>query len=170
MAQHEMTATLEQVLQLGWNPNLPNTSQVYPLHYGAMKNPGLTRCLLEAGAHPFVQTAKGNTPAQVARNKGNVATLAVLLPSLKKISFKDIAAFEESYQTYKQHFSTRHQDAGELLAALELALQLGDTDLTLAIQAKQASQNLLGQLIDKYTLAKEAIRDRFEGILKGAVN
>ena len=131
-----------------------------------MKNPGLTSRLLQAGAHPFVQTTKGNTPAQVARKKGTVATLAVLLPSLEGISFKDAAAFEESYQAYKQRFSTRHQDAEELLAALELALQLGNADLAQAIQAKQASQNLLGQLIGKYPLAEEAIRDRFESMLK----
>ena len=166
MAQHEMGTTLEQVLKLGWNPNLPNTSQVYPLHYGAMKNPGLTRRLLQAGAHPFVQTPKGNTPAQVARSKGKVATLAVLLPPLEGISFKDIAAFEETYQAYKQRFSTRHQDAEELLTALELALQVGDADLTQAIQAKQASQNLLGQLIDQYPLATDAIQARFESILR----
>ena len=50
--------------------------------------------------------------------------------------------------------------------ALELALQLGDADLTLAIQGKQTSQNLLAQLIGKYPLAKEAIQARYEGMLK----
>ena len=49
---------------------------------------------------------KGSPPAQVARNKGKVATLGVLLPSLEGISFEDIAAFEESYQSYKQRFPT----------------------------------------------------------------
>ncbi|MCG8340681.1 MAG: tetratricopeptide repeat protein, partial [Cytophagales bacterium] len=170
MAQHAMTATLEQVLKLGWNPNLPNPRQVYPLHYGTMENPSLTSLLLQAGAHPFVQTPKGNTPAQVARNKGKVATLAVLLPSLEGISFEDAAAFEETYQAYKQRFSTHHQGSEEPLAALALALQLGDADLTLAIQAKQASQNLLEQLIDQYPLAAETIQARFESILKGTVD
>ena len=101
--------------------------------------------------------SQGNTLAQVARSKVKVATLGVLLPRVEGISFKDVAAFEETYQAYKQCFSRRHQDAGELLAAWELALQLGDADLTLAIQAKQTSQNLLEQLIGKYPLAAEAI-------------
>ena len=113
---------------------------------------------------------KGSPPAQVARNKGKVATLAVLLPSLEGISFEDIAAFEESYEAYKQHFPTRHQDAGELLRALELALQLGDADLTLAIQGKQASPHILRQLIDQYPLAAEAIQARYESMLQGTAD
>ena len=72
MAQHEMTATLEKVLALGWNPNLPNTSQIYPLHYSAVRSVAMTRLLLQAGgAHPFVQTAKESTPAMVAKQKEN---------------------------------------------------------------------------------------------------
>ena len=113
---------------------------------------------------------KGSPPAQVARNKGNVATLGVLLPSLEGISFEDIAAFEESYEAYKQHFPTRHQNAEELLRAWELALQLGDADLTLAIQAKQASQNLLRQLIEQYPLAADAIQARFASMLQGTAD
>ena len=93
----------------------------------------------------------------MARSKGKIATLGVLLPPVEGISFKDVATFEESYQAYKQRFSTPYPSAGELLAAWELALQLGDADLTLAIQAKQTSQNLLRQLIEKYPLAAEAI-------------
>ena len=54
--------------------------------------------------------------------------------------------------------------------ALELALQLGDADLTLAIQAKQASQNLLGQLIEQYPLAADAIHARFESMLQGTAD
>ena len=75
--------------------------------------------------------SQGNTPAQVARSKGKIATLGVLLPPVEGISFKDVATFEESYQAYKQRFSTPYPSAGELLAAWELALQLGDADLTL---------------------------------------
>ena len=44
-------------------------------------------------------------------------------------------------------------------------IPIGDGDLTIAIQAKQASQNLLEQLIGKYPLAEDAIRDRFESML-----
>ena len=113
---------------------------------------------------------KGSPPAQVARNKGNVATLAVLLPSLEGISFKDAAAFEDTYQAYKQRFSMHHQDAEELLRALELALQLGDADLILAIQAKQAFQNLLRQLIEQYPLAADAIQARFASMLQGTAD
>ena len=105
----------------------------------------------------------------MARNKGNVATLAVLLPSLEGISFKDAAAFEDTYQAYKQRFSMHHQDAEELLRALELALQLGDADF-LAIQTKQASQNLLRQLIEQYPLAADAIQARFESMLQGTAD
>ena len=67
----------------------------------------------------------------MARSKGKIATLGVLLPPVEGISFKDVATFEESYQAYKQRFSTPYPSAGELLAAWELALQLGDADLTL---------------------------------------
>ena len=35
----------------------------------------------------------------------------------------------------------------------------------LAIQAKQASENLLGQLIDQYPLAAGAIQARFESMM-----
>ena len=102
MAQHEMVITMEPVLNLGWDPNLSNTSGVYPLHYGAVKNPTLTKALLDAGAHPFVQTPKGTTPAQAARSKGQVTTLALLLPHTSEFSFTDAATFEASYEAYVQ--------------------------------------------------------------------
>ena len=106
MAQHEMTATLEKVLKLGWNPNLPNTSQAYPLHYAAMKNPGLVRLLLPY-ADPFVQTAKGSTPAMVAKNKGSMESLSLLLPSITGLSLQDPAAFDTSYASCKAIFWPR---------------------------------------------------------------
>ena len=125
MAQYEMTATLEPVLALGWNPSLPNATQVYPLHYGTMKNVAVTRLLLQVGAHPFFQTAKGSTPAMVAKKKENLQALALLLPARAMLSFSDLATFEASYQAYKECFTPSTADDKELLVALELALQLG---------------------------------------------
>ena len=109
---------------------------------------------------------KGSPPAQVARNKGKVATLGVVLPRVEGSLYKDAAAFEESY---KERFSTRHQGSEELLRAWELALQLGDADF-LAIQTKQASQNLLRQLIEQYPLAADAIQARFASMLQGTAD
>ncbi len=160
MAQHEMVSTIERALGLNWNPNLPNTNQVYPLHYGAVKNLALTRLLLQGGAHPYVQTAKGNTPAQAARSKGKVDTLSLLLPHLGELSYTDASSFERSYQAYKQGFSQRQLNTEALLAALDVGLQLGDAELVQAIQAQQTPESLLGQLIDRYPLAKEAIQER----------
>ena len=164
MAQHAMTATLEQVLALGWNPNLSNTSQVYPLHYGAMKNVAVTRLLLQAGAHPFVQTHKGNTPAIVAKKKGNLQTLALLLPAQAMLSFEDLTTFEASYQAYKEHFTPSAAGSEELLVALELALQLGDAALLQAIGTGKA-EGLLLQLAQKYPLGEAAIQVRFRRLL-----
>ena len=164
MAQHEMTATLEQVLALGWNPNLSNTSQVYPLHYGAMKNVAVTRLLIEAGAHPFVQTHKGNTPAMVAKKKENLQTLALLLPAQAMLSFTDLATFEASYQAYKERLTPSTAGSEELLVALELALQLGDAALLQAIGTSRA-EGLLLQLAQKYPLGEAAIQVRFRRLL-----
>ncbi len=164
MAQHEMISTIERALGLSWNPNLANTSHLYPLHYGAVKNLPLTRLLLQAGAHPYVQTAKGNTPAQAARSKGKVDTLSLLLPSLGELSYTDAASFEGSYQAYKQGFSQRQLNTEELLAALDVGLQLGDVELVRAIQAQQTPKGLLGQLMDRYPLAAAAIQERFSGL------
>ena len=160
MAQHEMTATLAQVLALGWNPNLPNTNQVYPLHYGAMRNVALTRLLLQAGAHPFVQTAKESTPAMVAKKKENLQTLALLLPAHAMLSFENLATFEASYQAYKEHFTPSTAGNEELLVALELALQLGDASLLQTIGTSK-SEGLLSQLAQKYPLGEDAIQIRF---------
>ena len=133
-----MTATLEQVLALGWNPNIPNTSQVYPLHYGAMRNVALTRLLLQAGAHPFAQTAKESTPAMVAKKKESLQTLALLLPVQAMLSFTDLGTFEASYQAYKERLTPSAAGNEELLVALELALQLGDASLLQAIGTSRA--------------------------------
>ena len=160
MAQHGMTATLEKVLALGWNPNLPNTSQVYPLHYGAMRNVALTRLLLQAGAHPFVQTAKESTPAMVAKKKGNLQTLALLLPAQAMLSFTDLNTFEASYRAYKERLTPSAADDKELLVALELALQLGDAALLQAIGTGK-TEGLLSQLAQKYPLGEAAIQIRF---------
>ena len=105
MAQHKMASTLEKVLALGWNPHLPNTNQVYPLHYGAMMDVALTKLLLQAGAHPFVQTPRESTPAMVAKKKENMQALALLLPAQAMLSFEDLSTFEISYQTYKERFT-----------------------------------------------------------------
>ena len=164
MAQHEMTATLEKVLALGWNPNFPNTSQVYPLHYGAMRSVAVTRLLLQAGAYPFVQTAKESTPAMVAKKKENLQTLALLLPAQAMLSFEDLAAFEASYQAYKEHLTPSAADDKELLVALELALQLGDVALLQSIGTSQA-EGLLSQLAQKYPLGEDAIQVRFATLL-----
>ncbi len=160
MAQHEMVSTIERVLGLSWNPNLANTSHLYPLHYGAVKNLPLTRLLLQGGAHPYVQTAKGNTPAQAARSKGKVDTLSLLLPYIGELSYRDAASFEGSYQAYKQGFSQRQLNTEELLAALDVGLQLGDGELVRAVQARQSPHSLLGQLMDRYPLAEAAIQER----------
>ena len=105
----------------------------------------------------------------MARNQGKVATLAVLLPPLAGISFEDMAAFEASYQAYKQHLATRQPAAAELLAALALALQLGDAALVQAIAAQQAPQPLLAQLIEQYPLATEALHARLASLLPETV-
>ena len=167
MAQHEMTATLEKVLALEWNPNLPNASQVYPLHYGAMKNVTVTRLLLQAGAHPFVQTAKESTPAMVAKKKENLQTLALLIPAQAMLSFADLTTFEASYQAYKGRFTPSAVGDEELLVALELALQLGDTALLQAIGTSK-TEGLLSQLIRKYPLGEAAIQVRFRKLLASA--
>ena len=164
MVQHGMTATLEKVLALGWNPNLANTSQVYPLHYGAMRNVALTRLLLQAGAHPFVQTAKESTPAMVAKKKENLQTLALLLPAHEMLSFENLATFEASYKAYKGCFTPSAAGNEELLVALELALQLGDAALLQAIGTSRA-EGLLLQLAQKYPLGEAAIQVRFRRLL-----
>ena len=164
IAQHAMTATLEKVLALGWNPNLPNANQVYPLHYGAMKNVAVTRLLLQAGAHPFVQTAKESTPAMVAKKKENLQTLALLLPTQAMLSFADLATFEASYKAYKGRFTPSAAGNEELLVALELALQLGDVALLQAIGTSRA-EGLLSQLTQKYPLGEAAIQTRFSSLL-----
>ena len=164
MAQHEMTATLEKVLALGWNPNLPNANQVYPLHYGAMKNVAVARLLLQAGAHPFVQTAKESTPAMVAKKKENLQTLALLLPTQAMLSFADLATFEASYQAYKGRFTPSAAGNEELLVALELALQLGDAALLQVIGTSRA-EDCLFQLTQKYPLAAATIQMRFRRLL-----
>ena len=164
MAQHEMTATLEKVLELGWNPNLPNTNQVYPLHCSAKKNLALTRLLLQAGAHPFVQTAKESTPAMVAKKRGNLQMLALVLPTQAMLSFADLATFEASYHAYKERLTPSTAGNEELLVALELALQLGDVALLQAIGTSRA-EGLLSQLTQKYPLGEDAIQVRFAILL-----
>ena len=164
IAQYGMADTLEKVLALGWNPNLPNATQVYPLHYGAMKNVAVTRLLLQAGAHPFVQTAKESTPAMVAKKKGNLQTLALLLPTQAMLSFTDLATFEGSYQAYKERLTPSAAGNEELLVALELAVQLGDTALLQAIGTSRAADCLF-QLTQKYPLAVATIEVRFRRLL-----
>ena len=168
MAHHGMTATLEQVLALGWNPNLPNANQVYPLHYGAMKNVAVTRLLLQAGAHPFVQTRKGNTPAMAARHMKNLQTLALLLPAQAMLSFADLGTFAASYQAYKERFTASDAGDEELLVALELALQLGDTALLQAIGTSQAEYCLF-ELVQKYPLAEATIQVCFRRLLASPI-
>ncbi|MEL6607134.1 MAG: tetratricopeptide repeat protein, partial [Bacteroidota bacterium] len=167
MAQRNMATTLEQVLQLGWNSNLPNKKGTYPLHYAALKNTALIKPLLQAGAHPFVQTAKRSTPAQVARKKGKITSLAVLLPTLKELSFEDMAAFEKSCKAYKEHFKETPQTTATFLVAFELALQLGDQALFNTLcEGLSSTENLLKALCDKYPAARTDITQRYHTMLE----
>ena len=159
-----MIATLEKVLALGWNPNLPNVNRVYPLHYGVLKSVAVTRLLFQSGAHPFVQTANASTPAMVAKTKEHLQTLALLLPTQARLSFADLATFEASYQAYKKRFTPSAAGNQELLVALELALQLGDVALLKAIDTSKA-EDLLSQLAQKYPLGEDAIQMRSKALL-----
>ena len=157
MAQHEMTATLEQVLALGWNPNLPNTGQVYPLHYGAMKSPRLVQLLLPY-ADPFVQTAKGSTPAMVARSKSNMEALKLLLPAIPDLSFQDPASFENSYATFKQHFMEVPAPSLEhLFQAFALACHFKDWELAQKVAARHNLRPILSQVTEQYPGAAKSL-------------
>ena len=124
----------------------------------------VARLLLQAGAHPFVQTAKESTPAMVAKTKEHLQTLALLLPTQARLSFEDLAAFKASYETYKERFTPSDADNEELLVALELALQLGDVALLQAIDTSKA-EDLLSQLAQKYPLGEDAIQMRSNALL-----
>ena len=162
MAQHVMTVTLEKVLALDWNPNLPNAKQIYPLHYGALKSVPSAKLLLEARAHPFVRTAQGNTPAMLVRSN-NMEALKVLLPTQEGLSFEALDTFEASYATYKENFTLSAAGNEEPLVALELALQLGDAALLQAIGTSKA-EGLLSQLNQKYPLGEAAIQACFNAL------
>ena len=124
----------------------------------------MTRLLLQAGAHPFVQTTKESTPAMVAKKKENLQTLALLLPTQAMLSFADLATFEASYQAYKGRFTPSAAGNEELLVALELALQLGDAALLQVIGTSRA-EDCLFQLTQKYPLAAATIQMRFRRLL-----
>ena len=157
MAQHEMMATLEQVLQLGWNPNLPNTSQVYPLHYGAMKNPGLVRLLLPY-ADPFVQTAKGSTPAMVAKSKSSMESLSLLLPSITGLSLQDPAAFDASYETCKAHFLATPTHSFEyLVQVFSLACHFKDWELAREVATRHNLRPIISQVTQQYPAAGKSL-------------
>ena len=166
MARHAMILTLTRVLIVGkWDPNLPDIQQWYPIHYGAMNNVAVTRLLLQAGAHPFAQTAQGDTPAMVARSNSKMETLQLLLPEQAGLSFEDLTTFEESYRAYKEYFPLSAAGDEALLVALECALHLGDPALLQAISTSKA-QGLLSQLAQKYQLGEDdAIQSCFNALL-----
>ena len=124
----------------------------------------MTRLLLQAGPHPFVQTRSGSTPAMEARQMSNLQTLALLLPAQAMLSFEDLATFEVSYQAYKGRFTLSAAGNEELPVALELALQLGDAALLQAIGTSRA-EDCLCQLTQKYPLAAATIQMRFRRLL-----
>ena len=100
----------------------------------------------------------------VAKTKENLQTLALLLPAQARLSFKDLATFEASYQAYKKRFTPSAAGNQELLVALELALQLGDVALLKAIDTSKA-EDLLSQLAQKYPLGEDAIQMRSKALL-----
>ena len=179
MAQNSMVSMLVEVLALGWSPNLanPNAGLAYPLHYSAMmNNVGVTRLLLQAGAHPFVQTGSESTPAMAAIACGKPQTLALLLPAQAGLSFENLATFKASYEAYKASFTPSAARKDELLVALQLALQLGDAALLQAIVGAigrdTAEAYLLVWVAEQYPLvATGSIRMRFRGLCpSGAVS
>ncbi|MGE3557195.1 MAG: tetratricopeptide repeat protein, partial [Candidatus Obscuribacterales bacterium] len=142
MAQNEMVATLTCALDKEWNPNLPNKSGVYPLHYAVMKSSALTQALLKAGANPFVTTPKGSTPASVAKNRNNLETLQHILSKNRALDFQNISNFNQSYQALNIH----------ALENYETALLLGDRE-------KCTSPDFERALINKYpSFQKEIIQ------------
>lgn len=69
----------EILLAHGANPNQCNSSRHYPLHYAVAQSDGkIVRLLLSAGADVGVRDSKGVTPIMLAREIGDLETLALL--------------------------------------------------------------------------------------------
>ncbi|MGE3557197.1 MAG: tetratricopeptide repeat protein [Candidatus Obscuribacterales bacterium] len=155
MAQNEMVATLTCALDKEWNPNLPNTSGIYPLHYAAMKSAVLTKALLKASANPFVQTPKGSTPCGVAKSKGKFEILTQLMLSLKNNSSLSWKSFEKSYQDLRNRLEQLDLK-GQLILA-EAALLLGDREVLGILYNRGLLSELMIRLAQTYPFAKQEI-------------
>ncbi|MGE3954466.1 MAG: tetratricopeptide repeat protein [Parachlamydiales bacterium] len=156
MAQHEMVATLTCALDKGWNPNLPNTSGIYPLHYAAMKSVPLTKALLKASANPFVQTPKGSTPAGVAKDKDKIESLSLLVLVLKNTSSPSWESFEKSYRNFKCHLSDL--DIKSQFTLAEGALLLGDNETLNLLHKTGLWGELTQRLVQEYPFAEQEVR------------
>ena len=65
----------------------------------------MTRLLIQAGAHPFVQTRSGSTAAMAPRQMRNLQTLALLVPAHTMLSFADLNTFEASHEAYQERLT-----------------------------------------------------------------
>ncbi|MGE3557194.1 MAG: tetratricopeptide repeat protein [Candidatus Obscuribacterales bacterium] len=155
MAQNEMVATLTCALDEGWNPNLPNTSGIYPLHYAAVKSAALTEALLKVFANPFVQTPKGNTPGGLAKSNGNVEFLNALILFIGSTPFFDYMSFEKSYEDLKSRIN--QLDLNGQLALVESAFLLGDREVLAHLYTNGSWSELMHHLTQVYPFAKREI-------------
>ncbi|MGE3557193.1 MAG: CHAT domain-containing protein [Candidatus Obscuribacterales bacterium] len=155
MAQNEMVATLTCALDKGWNPNLPNTSGIYPLHYAATKSVPLTKALLKASANPFVQTPKGNTPSGLAKSKGKVETLTLLILVLKSTPSSSYESFEKSYKDLKKRLSDLDMQ-GQFTVA-KSAFLLGDREVLSLLYKKGSCNALMQRLAQEYPFARQEL-------------